>query len=357
MIVSFNYVFSACFFFACFSLLFSLLFIIYYSHVFLSYYVFPGLDHKIGVLLRGGYRPSTKRTYSSVQSRFCKFCSQHNLVAVPASELTILRFIAFITPKVSHNSMPVYLAAIRALHIVNGHPAPPITTPRIQLTLRSLSQTANPIKQAHPITFSIMHKFYNMLSGSQDDLTFWAGITVLFFGCLRASEIVPTVEQYEWGFLPPLVENVQFAPPPEKAVIIKVARTKTKPTGRLIVLGCSGHCVCPYCAMVTHLYSHGIRDTRCLKRPLFLLRDGSVMDKTYVRSRQSVLLAALGISPEGFTTHSYRSGSATSLTINGHFDLITHVGDWSSLCYMRYIRSPMSALSAIASKFVPSGHS
>ena len=324
------------------------------SFAYYVFFLFTGLDNKLRRILVGGYRPSTARTYSSVQRRYAKFCTLYNLDILPATELTVLRFIAHITPQVSANSLQVYLAAIRAFHVLNGFEPPPITTPRVNLVLRSLSQTAPLPKQAFPITFHILSQFYSMLTNSFNDLALWACMNVLFFGCLRAAELVPAGNQYSQGFLPPMVSHLQFAQYPVKAVLLKVARTKTRPQGRLIVLGCSGHqWVCPFCALLKYLHARSIKDTQHEKRPLFVLRDGSVLEKSYVRSRQNVMLRALGLPPEKFTTHSYRSGSATQLSINGFQGIIPQVGDWSSLCYLRYIRSPLSALAGQAAKFVP----
>ncbi len=320
---------------------------------FIIFSFLTGLDRKLHGILQAGYRPSTAKTYSSVQSRYWKFCSLYSLQALPASELTILRFIAHLTPKVNHNSLQVYLAAVRALHVLNGFQAPPITTPRIQLALKSLSQSASDIKQAHPITFTLMSHFNTLLSDSWDDAALWSCMTVLFFGGLRAIELVPAVDQYELGYLPPRVCDLTFVKSPDTvAVILKVARTKTKPKGRLLVLGCSGNRVCPYCAVTMYLNMRGVRNTEGDVRPLFVLSDHSVVDKHYVKSRQSRLLAALGINSLGFTTHSYRSGLATTLAMNGHVDLIPKIGDWSSLCYLKYIRTPLASLAANASKFI-----
>ncbi len=333
-----------------------LLIICMYYFLYIFYFLFPGLDHKLCGILKDGFRPSTARTYSSIQARFFKFCTLFNLEPVPSSELTILRFMAYISPRVSANSMSVYLAAIRALHIINGFPAPPITTPRIHLAVRSLSQSAPLTKQSFPITFTILSHFSSLLHCTWDDVVLWAVMNVLFFGCLRAAELVPLPSQYRDGFLPPQLSDVQFAVYPVKAVILKVARTKTRPLGRLLVLGCSGHKkVCPYCAVVEYLAMRGIKDTKYLKGPLFVRKDGSVMDKSYVKGRQSVLLSSLGLPAEKFTTHGYRAGSATQLSMNGFHGLIPQVGDWSSLCYLRYIRSPLSQLADNASKFIPTG--
>ncbi len=326
----------------------------YFSYV--SFFLITGIDLKLRSILRNGYRPSTSRTYASIQTRFIKFCTLFHLDPLPATELSILRFMAHLTPGVSASSMQVYLAAIRSMHVVNGFPAPPITTPRINLALKSLSQDAPPTKQSYPITFSILSYFGTMLSSSFNDLALWACMNTLFFGCLRAAELIPSPSQYSDGFLPPQLCHVQFAAQGQKAVILRVARTKTRPAGRIVVLGCSGHAmVCPFCAVCRYLHVRGIKDTRYLKSPLFMLREGTVMDKSYVRNRQSALLKSLGLPPHRFTTHAYRAGSATQLSMNGFHSSIPHIGDWSSLCYLRYIRSPLSDLAANASKFIPAG--
>ena len=304
----------------------------------------------------GGFRPSTSRTYSSVQKRFYKFCTLYSLEPIPASELTILRFITHVSPQVSANSLQVYLAAIRALHVLNGFTPPPITTPRVHLAIRSLSQNAPTTKQAYPITFQILCQFSRFLTNSLNDLALWSAMNIMFFGCLRASELVPTPQQYAMGYYPPLVCHLQFAPLPVKAIILKLARTKTRPQGRVLVLGCSGHqIVCPYCTIVKYLNVRSIKDTRLLKSPLLVLGDGSVLDKQYVRSKQTAMLNALGLPSHLFTTHSYRSGCATQLSMNGFQEFVPQIGDWSSMCYMRYIRSPLSSLAGRASLLVPKG--
>ena len=88
-------------------------------------FAFAGLDAQVMDMVRSGHRPSTVRTYSSVQQRYYKFCGAYSLQPLPATEINILRFIAYISSTVSYNSMQVYLAAIRALHIYNAMPPPP----------------------------------------------------------------------------------------------------------------------------------------------------------------------------------------------------------------------------------------
>ena len=67
------------------------------------------------------------------------------------------------------------------LHVYHNLPVPLITTPRIQLALKSLSHHAPEVKQALPITFAIMQGFRKLLTNSMQDMALWTCMTVLFF--------------------------------------------------------------------------------------------------------------------------------------------------------------------------------
>ncbi len=297
--------------------------------------------------------PSTTRTYSSIQRKYFTFCQKYGLIPLPASEMHILRFIAYISETVSFNSMQVYLAAIRALHVYQNLPVPLLTTPRIQLALKSLSHHAPEVKQALPITFAIMQGFRSLLAHTMEDMSLWTCMTVLFFGCRRAGEIAPSNEQMSMGFKYPRVCDLAFSPNPP-AAILTISRTKTQPKGFTLVLGCSGSDICPYCALVKYLSARGITDTQVNPGPLFVLNDGSPLNKDYLMSRQKVLLHTLGINSKGFTPHSYRSGGATQLALNGVSEFwVQKSGQWKSMCYRRYIRESITTQAGLTRLFVP----
>ncbi len=273
---------------------------------------------------------------------------------LPASELHILRFIAYISETVSFNSMQVYLAAIRALHVYHSLPIPLLTTPRIQLALKSLSHHAPEVKQALPITFAIMKGFKSLLTSSMADMALWACMTLLFFGCRRAGEIVPSLEQMSMGFQYPKVCDVVFNTSPTVAVMVTISRTKTQPKGFTLVLGCSGSDICPYCAIVQYLSARGITQTQVNPAPLLVSNDGSPLTKDNLMHRQKVLLQMLGINTRGFTPHSYRAGGATQLALNGVSEYwIQKSGQWKSMCYRRYIRESITTQAGLTRLFVP----
>ena len=317
-----------------------------------------GVDARVNALLSTALRPGTQHTYTSVQNRYIRFCTLYNVTPLPASELTLLRFIAHISTTVSSNSIPVYLAAVRSLHVINSYAPPPLTAPRVQLILKSLANIAPEIKQAVPITFSLLSNMHNLISSSWDDSVLWACMMILFFGVRRAGELVPSQEQVSMGYSVPMVPDLHFVHHPAPAAILRIARTKTNVHGINVILGCTGHTICPLCAIVTCLVKRGIVNTSHVNVPLFQLQSGVPMDKSYLMTRLRSFLQNLGLDPKGFTPHSCRSGGATQLALNGASEqLIQKCGQWSSLCYRRYIRESVHTIASYSKKFIPSQNS
>ena len=250
--------------------------------------------------------------------------------------------------------MQVYLSAIRALHIYNALPPPPITTPRIALALKSLSHVAPDVKQALPITYSIMSGFHKLITHTVYDLALWSCITCLFFGCRRAGELAPSLSQMALGHQYPRVCDLKFIKGTDPCMLLYISHTKTQPKGFTMVLGCSRDQICPYCAMLLYLHTRGILNCGSNPGPLFIQPDGSPITKEYISTKQSHMLQALGINPKGFTPHSYRAGGATQLSINGvHEYWIQKSGQWRSMCYRRYIREPVSIQAGLSKMFIP----
>ena len=313
-----------------------------------------GLDARVEELISKGHRPSTARTYASIQHRYLRFCNTYQIQPLPASELHILRFIAHISHNVSYNSMQVYLSAIRALHVINFLPPPPLTTPRIALVLKALAQSAPEVKQSLPITFSIMKGFMAGLSGTLEDCSLWACMTSLFFGVRRAGELVPSAQQIQMGDPIVKVSDLMFVSSPVLAALLTDSRTKTQPKGCTVIYGCSGHQVCPYCAFTRYMAVRGITTTANNNQPLFVLQSGAIMTKEYLVVRQKSLLVRMGLSSQGFTPHSYRSGAATQMALNGVPEFrIQKAGLWRSGCYKRYIRDSVQTQAEVASLLVP----
>ncbi len=306
---------------------------------------------RVEELVNKGHRPSTARTYASIQHRYLRFCSTYDLIPLPATEHNILRFIAHLSHSITHSSILVYLSAVRALHVQHDLPHPTLTAPRIKLALKALSNLSPEVKQALPITFPIMQAFLGKLGNSLEDLSLWACMTSLFFGCRRAGELAPSGVQLAQGDPYPMVKDLVFSTAP-KAALLYLSRTKTTPHGLTVILGCSGHRVCAYCTLVKYMHLRGVVNTTNIVLPLFMIA-GQPMTKEYLLARQNALLRVNGIDCKGYTPHSYRSGCATTLSLNGvNEGIIQKTGVWKSLCYRRYIRQSVVAQASVAKMLV-----
>lgn len=70
---------------------------------------------------------STRRTYSSGERHFMRFCLFNNLISsenpfLPARESTLIHFVTHLANSLSYGTIKVYLAAVNNLHIEFGCP-------------------------------------------------------------------------------------------------------------------------------------------------------------------------------------------------------------------------------------------
>ena len=78
---------------------------------------------------------------------------------------------------------------------------------------------------------------------------------------------------------------------------------------------------------------------------LFTLPDGKTLTRVFFVKCIRNVLHRLGYDQMKFCGHSFRSGGATSASaahVEDH--LIKTLGRWSSDCYTRYIKTPLSAI-------------
>ena len=72
----------------------------------------------------------SRQTYSSTQNQFIKFCMQHSLSAIPATTVTVLRFLnsVHLRGTVQAGSLQPYLSGINKLHVEAGYDPPALGT-------------------------------------------------------------------------------------------------------------------------------------------------------------------------------------------------------------------------------------
>ncbi len=107
-------------------------------------------------LVYSGHHLSTSRTYTSAQKSYVTFRETHNLQALPADELEILLYIAYLSLRVWGSSFNVYLAAIRHLHVLYGYNYESLSSPRVKLAIKGINDICPPPSQKLLITLDML---------------------------------------------------------------------------------------------------------------------------------------------------------------------------------------------------------
>ena len=125
------------------------------------------------------------------------------------------------------------------------------------------------------------------------------------------------------------------------ALHVKQSKTDQERRGILLYTGHSKHTVCAVCAMKSNVQQQ--RAYHSHDGPLFGLSSGRAMTRKQLTDFVSSILRLLGMDPNLHSGHSFGIDGATAASVAGLKDYeIKLIGRWSSDCYKRYIRSPVS---------------
>ena len=312
-----------------------------------------------------GIAPSTARTYNAGISKYVDLCSKLSVSPTPTSEQLLCRFVTSLArDNISHNTMKVYLAAVRQYHIQRGHVMPQIDSmPKLSQILRGIriSRAADPQMISrplrHPVTPEILRQIrqaWEKEGLNSDKVMLWAAFLLAFYCFLRSGEVCVAVgEDFdEHRDLTPqdiAIDNVSN--PQMLKVHIKCSKTDPFRAGTDIFIARTKDDLCPVAAMLAWLVKRGRTPG-----PLFRFQSGHPLSRSiFVRSFKQALASA-NIDPNGFTGHSFRIGAATSAANKGMTDTqIKQLGRWKSDAYQRYIRPSPQRLATLASSI--SSHS
>jgi hypothetical protein len=206
-------------------------------------------------LVLAGFRPNTRKTYSSAQNQFIHFCNNYGRIFMPCDVDTILMYISYLhhVKNLKCQTIKVYLSAIRAMHVTEGL-ANPVDNVRIKLALKAVeAQQIGPAVKKLAITYDILTGFRTLLSFNFNDIMLWSAMTLAHFGCMRTSEFVAANDR---SFDPDsqlLERDVSFCRTNagELGMRVYLKRSKTDPTGKgmAILIGCTETEICAVCAM------------------------------------------------------------------------------------------------------------
>lgn len=318
------------------------------------------LQVKANEYFYSGLANNTHRTYSSAQRQYLEFCDKHGLKPLPGDETTLILFITHLAQRIKPQSIKVYMAGVRALHISNGYHNPLTDTIKLKQTLRGIERKHfSPVQQKLPITFDLLCKMYTFIDlANQDDTVYWSAMTMAHFLLLRASEFMITDSSDPMLTLSDVNITTTANNDEYLALHVKTSKTDQKRQGVTLYTGHAKHTVCAVCSMKSNIHLQRLRSQGRSDGPLFGLSSGSTLTRSNMANYLSVLLRLLGIDSRSYSTHSFRIGGATSAATAGLKDYeIKLLGRWTSDYYKRYIRSPVSLFTSIAEKISKTEHS
>jgi hypothetical protein len=289
---------------------------------------------------RSAYALATQKTYKSQLRSFLNFCIEFDCIPVPASQETLICYVAHLARRLLPSSIPNYLNVVRLLHLEAGLKNPLADNFEIGLIKRGINrQKGVPPKQKQPISVEILMKIQGYLDfSSPADIAFWAVCCIGFFGFLRKSTLLPVNSEIS---LNKVLTRDDVCKLDIESFCLNVRFSK------VIQFGEKVHCIpfyccdvvelCPVRAVLSHFGASPLGGGRPLFNYLLNGREVSLTASGFVVRLRKVL-GVLGYSSSEYSAHSFRRGGASYAFSLGVSPLqIKLRGDWASDAYERYI--------------------
>lgn len=295
------------------------------------------------------------KAYQAGHRRYTSFCTRAQKNSLPTSEHTLMLFTAHLAEEgLSHQTIKVYLSAVRNLHVTTGfhNEFNKALSPRLELILKGIKKESiknNPPLTRLPITINIMCSIKNVLSKAPEkynNILMWAACCAAFFGFLRCGEFtVPSQTGYDSTVHLSLADVSVDSIASTSLIYITIKQSKTDPfrRGATVCLAKTEKAICPVMAMLPYLALRGGK-----AGPLFILRDGTFLTRSNFTTLLRTTLTAAGIDSSKFASHSFRSGAATTAADTGMADVhIKMLGRWASDAYQAYVKTPPTKLAKL----------
>ena len=277
---------------------------------------------------------------------------------LPTTENILIYFAVFLAKTVNPETIKVYLAAVRHMHLVNGYDLPIAKFQRLHYILRGIKRIKGASTRTRlPITLDHLKLFHRILhsraSPTHDEIMIWAVITTAFFGFLRIREMTCSglfnssthLSRSDVSFHDKTNDHEAF-------LNLRIKASKTDPfrSSTTITIGSTSGTICPVRALKTYLSRTAMDHVG----PLFCYSNGTPLSRSqFTKELRALLAHGAGINTVDYAGHSFRIGAATTAASKGlpHW-LIQTLGRWSSDCYLRYIRTPAYVLADVSKRLI-----
>jgi hypothetical protein len=290
------------------------------------------LDELVVTFTKASLSEATKSTYRSQLTSYLKFCIKYDYQPVPASTLTLCRYIAHLTLRLKYSSVKQYLNVVRILHLEYGLNNPLADNYGLKSVLKGVRRLqGDSVSRKSPITMAILVRIRACLDfQSSVDCAFWAACLLAFYGMLRKSSMFPIHQHLMIGCVKVL----------SWGIVVTFSYSKTvqhQERQPFISLPWNDHvALCP-CRALFCSWTKSKAFSQC--DPLFPIRTVGML-KPLSRVSFSTKLQAIfqGLGLSGYSGHSFRRGGASHALASGvPVEIIKAQGDWRSLAYLDYL--------------------
>lgn len=311
------------------------------------------LDAELSQVIKSAWADSTLATRNSQWGRFIRFCKANSLTPVPASVITIARFLIHLGSTCAFSTCNNYLSGIITLHKFMGHQSDFRDYFVIKLVLKGLAKRLGThVNQKIGLTPADLKAIYWKLDFSDINvLTKWAALIFAFRTLLRKSNVVPT--KLNVNDMVVDRSDVIFS---STGAIISVRKTKTIQTQDYVLEIPLSYVDNQCFDIVSMLSTHFFRTPQFVQGPIFYLFSKGKWTPLLYKDLLDFLkfcVSLIQLNPNDVGLHSLRrSGAAFLQSINVSLVDIMNSGDWKSLAALNYLISPLSRKRVIEGQVV-----
>ena len=285
------------------------------------------------------FASSTKSTYRCQANAYFKFCMIYSLVPLPATQETLVLYIAYLARSLSANSVPGYMNVVRLLHLEAGFKNPLVDNWEMKTIQKGVSRLlGKPPKQKAPITVEVLLDLFKTVKNSPFDAAFWVTCLVSFYGFLRKSTVLPSNELLKVGKFIARSDLVNLS---LSAFSLVIKQSKTIQFGqRQLVLpyvASKDSRLCPVKAMLKHLGMSKLNSASPLFNYVEAGREVFFTHLLFVK-RLKYGLQLTGHNASELSCNSFRRGGASlGFALGLSATDIKLRGDWRSNAYEKYL--------------------
>jgi len=251
-----------------------------------------------------------------------------------------------------YKTFKVYLAGIHLEHLERSF-EDPTKDELLHLLCTGIKRSQGAQTCTHlPITITVLQTLKSQLCLDSAFSLFqkrllWAAFTMAFYGFLRASEFATS--SLKWQH----VQRTGNA----YTIFIEQSKTDLFHCGHSITIHASGTSTCPVKAL--QLYSEAVPQHQG-NAPIFKGGRFSPLNHQQLTHTTRHLLQSTSYNKQHYSSHSFRSGAATTAAAAGFPDwLIKALGRWNSNTYQLYIQSSPKMLESVPAQLacvnIPNG--